>query len=150
MRCLHEEYLQDRSPPLLRLTIHGAPHRRITAPGPLATAQESRAAAAIIDSYRVCLVLAGRRVGIFQPIQESIDLELTFIEPTSPDMDNLYVAFCQAADGGRFFGKKALLHDDSLISRVTLQKMFPSAWTEPNPTRLQLPRFVTSEAEAAA
>lgn len=148
MRILHAEYLSRRAPPdlpLLRLTIHGAPHRRTTAPGPLATIQESRAGALILDAYRIALVFAGRKAGIFRPIEEEIDLELTFIEPTSTDMDNLYVAFCQAADGGRV-GRHALLYDDSLIQKVMIQKLFPTAWEQDNPARMQLPRLVVAGA----
>lgn len=147
MRILHVEYLPDREPPelpLLRLTIHGAPHRRTTAPGPLATPKEYRVAALTLDAYRIALVFAGRRAGVFKPIDVPIDLELTYIEPTSTDMDNLYVAFCQAADGGKIPGRKALLHDDSLIQKVTMQKLFPSAWEQANPARLQLPKLVVA------
>lgn len=143
MRVPHIQFLRRDPPdiPLLRLTVSGAPHRRATAPGPAASPRESRAAGALLDAYRICLVFAARSVGLRKPVREPIDLEISFLDPTSPDLDNLIGAFYQAADGGRH-GRYALMWDDSLIQKVTMQKLCPADWQESNPARLQLARVV--------
>lgn len=139
MRVVHEEYFPRAHPPLLRMTIHGAPHRRIDQ-NSIDRGFDRR----IIDAYRVCLVFAGKRVGIYEPIDHPIDLELTFVDPTSPDLDNLLTAFYQAVDG-RAAGKRSLMVDDGLIQKVTVSKLFPADLRLPNPHRLQLPRYVIAE-----
>lgn len=114
MRCI-VEYDQSRYPPLLRLYVHGAPHRR----------QHYR----VIQKYRDELVAAGRAAGVRLPIMDPIDLAVTFINPCSPDLDNLITALYRAVDGTSH-DKPTLLEDDSLIHGVTMGKFYPNESTK--------------------
>jgi hypothetical protein len=148
MRVTHEELILDRHPPLLRMTIHGAPHRRMTSAGELASTTEVLAAKRTLEAYRGCLLYAGRRLGVRRPIEYPLDLELVFVDPTSPDLDNLLTAFYQAVDDED--GRPALLKDDGLIQKVTMMKMFPTAAKSVAGTgRLQLPRHQPAEMAVA-
>ncbi len=109
MRCI-VEYKADHYPPLLRLYIHGAPHRR----------QHVK----VIHRYRDELVAAGRAAGLRLPIRDPIDLTVTFINPCSPDLDNLITALYRAVDGtshdapAGFFDEKKEDHEqDTSIYR---------------------------------
>jgi Holliday junction resolvase RusA-like endonuclease len=147
MRVTHEELLLDQHPPLMRITIHGAPHRRMTSAGELASTTDVMAAKRMLEAYRAALIFAGRRMGIRRPIDYPLDLEITFVDPTSPDLDNLITAFYQAVDDED--GRPALLKDDGLIQKVTMMKMFPTAAKSvAGAGRLQLPRHVTEMAVA--
>jgi len=71
-----------------------------------------------------------------------------FIDPTSPDLDNLITAFYQAVDDDT--GRPALLLDDGLFQKVTMMKMFPTAAKSVASTgRLQLPRHQPAEMAVA-
>jgi Holliday junction resolvase RusA-like endonuclease len=144
MRVTHEELLLDQHPPLMRITIHGAPHRRMTSAGELASTTDVMAAKRMLEAYRAALIFAGRRMGIRRPIDYPLDLEITFVDPTSPDLDNLITAFYQAVDDDT--GKPALVLDDGLFQKVTMMKMFPTAAKSAlGEGRLQLPRHTTQE-----
>lgn len=150
MRVTHETLLLDRHPPLMRITIHCAPHRRMTSAGELATTTEVLACKRMLEAYRACLLFAGRRMGIRRPIDYPLDLEITFIDPTSPDLDNLITAFYQAVDDDTGSGRPALLLDDGLFQKVTMMKMFPTAAKSVASTgRLQLPRHQPAEMAVA-
>jgi hypothetical protein len=70
--------------PQLSLSIFGAPHRRMHV--------------AVIRQYREELRRACTEAGIKTPIDGVIDLWLLFVDPTSPDYDNLLCALYQAMD----------------------------------------------------
>lgn len=91
--------------PLIRLFIHGAPHRR----------QHIR----VIKQYREVLRSAFHSVGLLTPYEGLIDISVIFIDPTSPDYDNLLTALFQALDG-KTLGT-GILKDDSQI--YTIQGM---------------------------
>ncbi len=114
------EYHQDVHPPLLRLYIHGAPHRRQHV--------------AVIQRYRDELVAAARAANLAVPIRHPIDLKVTFINPCSPDSDNLIVALCRAMDGTCHV-KPTLLTDDGLIQSVTMGKFYPCEATRADRTQ---------------
>jgi len=92
--------------PLLRMFIHGAPHRR-----------QHRA---VIKQYREVLRAAFHKIGLTTPYPGLIDLAILFVNPTSPDYDNLLTALFQALDG-KALGGKGILKDDSQI--FTIQRM---------------------------
>lgn len=95
--------------PILRLTIHGAPHRREHI--------------ATIKAYRTALLIAARSIGVLFPIDYPIDLYVLMVNPTSPDNDNLLMALYRAMDGATL-GRESVLVDDSLIQEVRLKKFF--------------------------
>lgn len=111
--------------PLLRMFIHGAPHRR----------QHIR----VIQSYRDELVAAAIAAGIGVPIDEPVDLRATFINPCSTDLDNLYVALCRALDG-KAHSKPTVLADDGLIQSAMLDKFYPNAHQAPRCDRRRAAR----------
>ena len=104
------EYDAGAHPPLLRLFIHGAPHRR----------QHD----AVLLAYRRELVAAARATGLTVPIRHPVDLRVLFIDPCSPDLDNLITALYRAVDGKALSGP-ALLADDGLIQDVRMGKFYP-------------------------
>lgn len=93
-------------PVRLRMFIHNAPHRRMHH--------------AVLSEYRKELWVAWKfALGDLTdiPISESVDLDVTFINPLSPDLDNLITALFQALDGKTGKGP-TILKDDGLISSV--------------------------------
>lgn len=98
--------LEQPHVPLLRMFIHNAPHRR----------QHRQ----VIRQYREVLREAFEAIGMKTPYPGLIDLSLIFVNPTSPDYDNLLTALFQALDG-RALGCKGILKDDSQI--YTIQGM---------------------------
>ncbi len=127
------EYDERQHPPLLKLWIHGAPHRRVRVE--------------VIAVYRACLLQTCRRIGLVMPIDHPIDLKVTFVDPSSPDLDNLLTALYQALDG-RTLGRPGVVADDGLIQHVTMGKMFPNARHEAHAPR-RLPRLVPLHKEVA-
>jgi Holliday junction resolvase RusA-like endonuclease len=105
------KYDESLHPPLLTMFVHGAPHRRIDN--------------AVINQYRVALIAAARQAKIEIPIDMAIDLDVYFIDPTSPDLDNLITALYRALDG-RVTSRPGVIADDSLIQRVRMSKLYPS------------------------
>jgi hypothetical protein len=99
------------NPPLLRLTIFGAPHKRMHD--------------AILQQYREELVKAVRRTGQPTPIAHVVDLHLWFIDPTSPDYDNLLTALYRALDGKALRGPSVLVDDGDCIGKIRhIDKMY--------------------------
>lgn len=98
-------------PPLLTLYIHGAPHRR----------QDK----ASLKAYRAAIWKAANEEGIFKPIDVPIDLRVTFVNPTSPDLDNVLTALYRVLDGKALKGP-SLLSDDGLIQSVHMMKFYPN------------------------
>lgn len=94
---------RKKSPPLISLSIFGAPHRRMHV--------------AVIQQYRIELRRALHAVDLMTPINHPVDLWLLFIDPTSPDYDNLLMALFQAMDGATL-KKPGILTDDSLVETI--------------------------------
>lgn len=99
--------------PTLRLFIENAPHRRMDPE--------------IISQYRKALREAFLANDILPPIRGYFDLWVTFINPTSPDLDNLIGALFRALD--RYappphFNNMGLTEDDSRIAHVTMGIMW--------------------------
>lgn len=92
-----------RAPALLVLIVHGAPHRRMHV--------------RVIQEYRKELLRACAAAGIGTPIDTTIDLQVFFVDPCSPDLDNLLVALYQAMDGATLI-PPAVLADDGLIGAI--------------------------------
>jgi Holliday junction resolvase RusA-like endonuclease len=101
--------MEDRFPPLLRMSLHDAPHRRMHV--------------ATIQQYREDLRIALTKIGVKTPITVPIDLEIAFVNPSTPDLGNAYLALEQAMDGKTLKGP-GIVADDSLISKVTMFKFF--------------------------
>jgi hypothetical protein len=102
---------RNKWPNVLKISAHDAPHRR----------QDK----ASFQIYRNELVAAGQKIGIVLPIDDVIDLEILFVRPASPDLDNMLTAFYRAVDGKALKGP-SLLTDDGLIQKVTMSKFYPS------------------------
>lgn len=100
-------------PPLLQLTIHDAPHRRMHIK--------------VIQQYRKFLYEAVRHTSIGNrlPIDHEIDLDVLFISPSTPDLGNAYLALEQALDNTTLT-KPGVVIDDSLVQKVTMAKWFPT------------------------
>lgn len=105
------KYLPMLEPPLLQLTIHDAPHRRMHVK--------------VIQQYRVFLHSAISKAGADLPISHDVDLDLLFINPSTPDLGNAYLALEQALDD-QTLEKPGIVEDDSLIQKVTMAKWFTS------------------------
>jgi Holliday junction resolvase RusA-like endonuclease len=99
-------------PPLLQLWIHDAPHRRMHIK--------------TIQNYRKVLYEAVRHTSIGRnlPIDHDIDLDVLFVNGSSPDLGNLYLALEQALDDTTLT-KPGIVLDDSQIQKVTMSKYFP-------------------------
>jgi Holliday junction resolvase RusA-like endonuclease len=79
---------------------------------------------AVIQRYRDDLQRAFNAAGIPMPIEHPIDLSVLFVNPTSPDIDNLLTALLRALDGKTLRGPSCLA-DDGLISKATVSKFYP-------------------------
>ncbi len=90
-------------PATFHLIVHGAPHRRMHV--------------RMIQQYRDEIRRACDAAGIRTPVDTTVDLSVMFIDPTSPDYDNLLTALYQAMDGATL-KKPGILTDDSLIGTV--------------------------------
>ncbi len=97
MRCIVK---YEHSKRLLRVYVHGAPHRRVHRE--------------VLKRYRVELWKAAQAAGLSEPLTHQINLSATFIDPTGPDLDNLITALFQALDGKCGKGP-AILKDDKQI-----------------------------------
>ena len=96
-------------PPLLQLWVHDAPHRRMH----IKTIQE----------YRKIIYEAVKHTSIGRslPIDFPIELDVLFINSSSPDLGNIYLALEQALDN-MTLTKPGIVTDDSLIQKVTMAK----------------------------
>lgn len=105
------QFKDNHYPPILSLVIFDAPHRRMHV--------------RIIQEYRNFLQEACRNHGIIIPIPHPIDLEVTFVNPSTPDLGNAYLALERAMDGTTLKGSgPGIVTDDGLISKVTMMKLF--------------------------
>jgi len=104
------KYLETEHPPILSLFIHDAPHRRMHIQ--------------TIMQYREFIRDACQRAGIMTPIAVPIDLSVFFVNPSTPDLGNAYLALEQALDGSTL-RKPGIVIDDGLIQKVTMSKYFP-------------------------
>jgi hypothetical protein len=77
-------YTPTSEPPKLTLVIHDAPHRRMHVK--------------VIEQYRMALRAALAKIGIVGVIEHQIEVWVLFINPSSPDLGNLYLALEQAMD----------------------------------------------------
>jgi hypothetical protein len=90
-------------PATLELIIHHAPHRRMHI--------------RMIQVFREELRRACKEAKIFLPIDTTVDLSVLWINPSSPDYDNLLTALFQAMDGATLKGP-GILSDDSKIGTI--------------------------------
>lgn len=109
MRCVVKFFPAEHIP-LLQLSIHDAPHRRMHH--------------ATIQQFREILYEAMIAADVGMPIDYPIDLSVLFVNPSSPDLGNIYLALEQAMDGCTL-ARPHILTDDSLISKVTMSKFYP-------------------------
>jgi len=98
--------------PLLSFVIYDAPHKRVHW--------------RVLQRYREELRRAFRRAGIFDMIDEPVDYQMNFIDPTSPDNDNLLTALHRALDDKALI-KPGLIADDSLLQGI---RGFYKFWTK--------------------
>lgn len=103
------EFDRARDIPKLSLWIHDAPHRRMHVK--------------VIQAYRVALRTALAKIGVDIPIAHAIDLDVLFVNPSSPDLGNLYLALEQAMDHTTL-SKPGIVADDSLIVRQRTAKFY--------------------------
>ena len=106
------KYDDNCHPPVLRLYLHGAPHKRM----PRESLQKHRE-----ELYD----MATRRIvhQVDLPIDHPIDLEVVFTNPSSPDLDHLIEAVFMMLDGKTLKGP-SILTDDRHIQKVTMSKMY--------------------------
>ena len=105
------KYFPALHPPLLQLSVYDAPHRRMHI--------------RVIQQYRQSLYEACKAADVPVPLENPVDLSVLFVEPSSPDLGNLYLALEQALDGGTLTKANAVLVDDGLVSKATISKYFP-------------------------
>jgi len=102
-----EDGVNNYSPPLLKLIIHGAPHVRMHRK--------------FVKLYGDELLKACFTAGIPTPIGFRVDLWVHFIDPCSAEYDHLLTRLFEALD-------KRVLKDDSLIWTVRhLSKYYTSS-----------------------
>ena len=97
-------------PPVLSFSMFGSPHRRMHISAIVALRR---------DLHDACV-----RADIRTPIDYPIDLRLIFVDPSSPDFGNIYLAFEQAIDGATLDKRYAIVEDDALVSSVHMMKIF--------------------------
>ena len=117
------KYDDTSHPPILRLYLHGAPHKRMHR--------------AVLQKHREEITdLAARRIGnvVDLPIDYPIDLEVVFTNPSSPDLDHLIEALYMMLDGKTLKGP-SILTDDRHIQKVTMSKMYIGRATKRDGTR---------------
>lgn len=102
-------------PPVLSLSIWGAPHRR----------QEDE----VLIKYREELYFSCVTAGVPVPISDVVDVNLYMVDPTTPDLDNLLTAFYRAVDAKALSGP-SIMNDDGLIQKVTIMKFYPNGPTK--------------------
>jgi hypothetical protein len=119
MRIHIDQYRKDGTLHL-RLFVHDAPHRRLI--------DEYRE---ILVDYRKHLLDAAKVSNIDIPIMEHVEIDVTFVNPTSPDLGNLYLALENGLDG-------IIVIDDSRIQKQTSSKMYVGGVEERTPVKLQL------------
>lgn len=103
------EYDGTRPIPMLSLWIHDAPHRRMHV--------------RTIQQYRIALRCALAKIGIMHVIDHPIELDVLFVDPSTPDLGNAYLALEQAMDHSTLT-KPGIIKDDSLIVGQRTRKFF--------------------------
>jgi hypothetical protein len=98
--------------PLLRFVIYDAPHRRVHW--------------RVLQNYREELRKAFVAAGITEMIREPVDYSINWVDPTSPDNDNLLTALHRALDDKALI-RPGLLADDALLQSI---KGFHKFWTK--------------------
>ena len=101
---------ERKFPPILRLVVYDAPHRRMHY--------------RIIQAYREDIRKACTAAGIVTPIDHPVDLYVNFVNPSSPDSDNLLTALYRALDG-KTLRPPGILVDDGLIVHDRICKFWP-------------------------
>jgi hypothetical protein len=104
------QYAGTAEPPVLTLYIHDAPHRRMHI--------------RVIEQYRIDLRRALSKIGIVEVIEHQIELWVLFVNPSSPDLGNLYLALEQAMDDKTLTGP-GIIRDDSLIVEQSTRILYP-------------------------
>lgn len=97
----------DHRKRLLTVSVHRAPGRRAGSKNPLAFE-------AVHAAYRKEIWEAAQKARV-PVLNHEIRLSATFINPETPDLDNLLVALFRALDGGTGDKSMALLGDDGQI-----------------------------------
>jgi Holliday junction resolvase RusA-like endonuclease len=108
MRCIVKYEHPKR---LLRVYVHGAPHRRVHRE--------------VLKRYREELWKAAQAAGITAAMTHQITLSATFIDPTGPDLDNLITALFQALDGKCGKGPTILKDDKQIVYIEKTGIIFP-------------------------
>lgn len=113
-------YDEHAEPPVLRMYIHGCPHKRQITP--------------VLQRFREELLEAAQRqIGsqVDFPIMHDIDLHCTLVNPASPDLDHLIEAIYMAMDGknGSLKGP-SILDDDRQIQALNIKKYYPNPATK--------------------
>ena len=100
------EFHDGSFPPLIRLFIHHAPHKR--------------SHPTVIAQYRAAMRKAFAKAGIPTPIAHPIDLEVTFIDPTSPDLDHLHegIYLAELHEAMNMAMDHGVLEDDGYVDKV--------------------------------
>ena len=109
MRVIAEK-IEQPGAPLIRLYVHDAPHRRMHRE--------------VLQKYRNALYREIGKTGLHMPYGGPIELSVVFVNPTSPDIGNLYSALERCLDG-KALKPPHILEDDSQIQVVRhLSKMY--------------------------
>jgi hypothetical protein len=108
MRCI-VSIDRKQTPNRLNFIIHNAPHRRMHQ--------------AILRQYRKELWTAALASDIINPIDQHVELKVLFVDPLSPDLDNMLTALYQALDGKAGEGP-TILTDDRLVCYVEMGYLF--------------------------
>ena len=116
MKCIMEFDKKDYLP-VLKLYIFGAPH--------------CRQLDVIHKAFRETLIREAKKIKLKIPIDYPIDLYVVFIDPTTPDLDNLIDALYRALDAKASlktvkYKGESILTDDGLIQKVIMSKFYPN------------------------
>lgn len=105
------QYDQSIFPPKLGMSIFGAPHRR----------QSND----VLEVYRDAIYRTAYDIGIRTAIDYPLDLNVLFVDPCSPDLDNCITALYRVLDAKALNGP-SLLTDDGMIQSVHMAKFYPN------------------------
>lgn len=111
-------YDQFAQPPKMTMYIVGCPHKR-----------QLRE---VLQKFREDLLhSATRQIAnvVDMPIDHPIDLDVTLINPASPDLDHSMEAIFMAMDGKSLKGP-SMLKDDRQIQKFTVAKFYPNEATK--------------------
>lgn len=99
----------SKMPALLHLSVWDAPHRREC---------ERKHGLRVIADYRKSILAAFDKAKIRYPIDTTVDLWIVFINPTSPDYDNLLTPLYRALDGATGKGPAPLVDDGRSVGVI--------------------------------